>query len=841
MSSRRSHIHICSVLFIGIAIATPSVGLRQVHAQHTGVNADVSWSDGNRVAGQLEALDDRIVKVRSRVFRDPILIGRDKLQQISVPQDAQPNAVKLKHSLQLKDGSVIHGDVEALDQGDFQLQSPRFGTLVIPRDAVERVVNLESQLYEWRGSLSDWNSPQSDKSLSWNVNASDELSTQERDARAWMEMTLSSDFVLEISLQSKSIPDFAISFGEEPDASLRIATIGENVILGTATDFEVAHSFSKNDHEFTFLAEWDASSHTMMLHSSNGAKLASIRENVPSHKPGILIVNQGRDLSIRSMRISRSVSPEQSIPASAGKSDATSGRSTRRELDEFQQISKETIQFADGDSIRGRLIGLVDGHLKIFCQELRSTMTCSSMGFRRLTCEPRSDVSFNQVAGERLLKIGANRMRGTMRFGAREAAIWWKGRGTESEIRLDVRMPGLLSKSVEGSSGLDVSRWPDLLYLVNGDVIPCRFHSFRRGVASLSTPFHEELDLADSAMSGIDFEGSLHPRSHAFTRESRERMLTVPRSLRGAEFKNALLSPNGDLLRGELLNVNSSQIEFESKLEPILIDRSRVRSIVFLAPSSASKEHPEPDHDLSSNTSSISLRFVGGYRLTIDVDRVNALPGRESSLLGTSKHLGACSIEEGKIETIELGQTDPDPELARYSSWRTSPATEPRWKNNPMPSGPDRSLVGSKAPDFELAMLDGSEFKRSEHAGKLIVLDFWATWCGPCVKALPEYIQALSEFSPNDVLFLGVNATETPEVVRTFIKERQLASFNTLFDYDSSLSRSMQVNGIPHTVVIGPDGTILHEHVGYTSTAAEEIQSVVRQNLPSNLESDQSE
>ena len=80
-------------------------------------------------------------------------------------------------------------------------------------------------------------------------------------------------------------------------------------------------------------------------------------------------------------------------------------------------------------------------------------------------------------------------------------------------------------------------------------------------------------------------------------------------------------------------------------------------------------------------------------------------------------------------------------------------------------------------------------------------------------------------------MFLGVNSTETPDVVRSFIERKQLEGFNSLFDFDQSLMNGMGIGGIPHTVVIGPSGEVAHVHVGYTVGAAKEVAQIVRQLL----------
>ena len=140
-------------------------------------------------------------------------------------------------------------------------------------------------------------------------------------------------------------------------------------------------------------------------------------------------------------------------------------------------------------------------------------------------------------------------------------------------------------------------------------------------------------------------------------------------------------------------------------------------------------------------------------------------------------------------------------------------------------------MLGTVVEPFSLSTLQGETWNSQDHAGKVIILDFWATWCGPCIKSLPEYLSVASKYNTNDVVFLGVNTTETPEVVREFVVKQKLETFDSLFDFGGELTRRMQVSGIPHTVVIGPTGNIEHVHVGYSKNAAKELETKINKLL----------
>ncbi len=117
------------------------------------------------------------------------------------------------------------------------------------------------------------------------------------------------------------------------------------------------------------------------------------------------------------------------------------------------------------------------------------------------------------------------------------------------------------------------------------------------------------------------------------------------------------------------------------------------------------------------------------------------------------------------------------------------------------------------APDATLSLLDGSSVTLSSFAGsKVVVLDFWASWCGPCRKGLPMVQTVADYFTGRDVVFFAVNLGESAEAARGFFADNGL-TLPVALD-DGALSEAFGVSGIPHTVIIGRDGNIQSVHAG---------------------------
>ena len=123
-------------------------------------------------------------------------------------------------------------------------------------------------------------------------------------------------------------------------------------------------------------------------------------------------------------------------------------------------------------------------------------------------------------------------------------------------------------------------------------------------------------------------------------------------------------------------------------------------------------------------------------------------------------------------------------------------------------------LLGKPAPDFELAKRGGGKVNLAAYKDKdVVILDFWATWCGPCVRALPTIAKVAAKYRDKGVVFYAVDLEESPEDVEQFLKEQKL-DIPVLFDSDNAVAKLYQVSGIPQTVVIGKDGTVQVVHVG---------------------------
>jgi len=117
------------------------------------------------------------------------------------------------------------------------------------------------------------------------------------------------------------------------------------------------------------------------------------------------------------------------------------------------------------------------------------------------------------------------------------------------------------------------------------------------------------------------------------------------------------------------------------------------------------------------------------------------------------------------------------------------------------------------APDFTLEDLSGRRISLKDLRGKVVFLNFWATWCPPCVVEMPSMEELHKEFGNNGLVILAINFRETPEQVNAFAKKHKL-TFIMLLDSDGSVFELYQAWALPVTTIIGNGGEIVGRAMG---------------------------
>ncbi len=140
------------------------------------------------------------------------------------------------------------------------------------------------------------------------------------------------------------------------------------------------------------------------------------------------------------------------------------------------------------------------------------------------------------------------------------------------------------------------------------------------------------------------------------------------------------------------------------------------------------------------------------------------------------------------------------------------------------------SQVEGPAPDFTLKSLGGGNLKLSEHRGEVVMINFWASWCGPCRQEMPILEALYSQYKDLGFTILGVNVEEDAEAPRRLLQSIPV-SFPILLDADNRVSELYRVVAMPSTYLIDRDGNLRYFHAGYLPGFEQKYDAQIRELL----------
>jgi peroxiredoxin len=132
------------------------------------------------------------------------------------------------------------------------------------------------------------------------------------------------------------------------------------------------------------------------------------------------------------------------------------------------------------------------------------------------------------------------------------------------------------------------------------------------------------------------------------------------------------------------------------------------------------------------------------------------------------------------------------------------------------------------APAFTLTDLAGQQEALSQFKGQVVMVNFWATWCGPCQQEMPILDQMYKKYKPAGFTLIGVNVDKEAPPVKALL-DRKPVSFPVLLDPANQVSKAYNVNEMPSTVIVDRKGQIRYIHRGYHPGDENEYQDRIRQ------------
>lgn len=194
------------------------------------------------------------------------------------------------------------------------------------------------------------------------------------------------------------------------------------------------------------------------------------------------------------------------------------------------------------------------------------------------------------------------------------------------------------------------------------------------------------------------------------------------------------------------------------------------------------------------------------YDLTLSVDPQTHLIRRATADLTRNAKLDGAQVVKTALLTMDFTNVPAAPANSMAFVWSPPAGAQPL---DAASASAGSDIEGKPAPAFSLPGLDGQQVSNKSLLGSVYVMDFWATWCGPCVASLPHMDAIYKDFKGQGVKFFAVNLQEDKPTVEKFVNDTKLG-IPVLLDSDGSVCQKYDsAGGIPFTVVIGKDGKVL--------------------------------
>ncbi|HBJ35933.1 MAG TPA: hypothetical protein DDZ51_14530 [Planctomycetaceae bacterium] len=817
-----------------------------LHAEDTAPPTGVlRLNSGDYVAGNLTDADDRAqIAWQHPQFESPLIYKISDVQGAYFPSPKNSSLATGESAVEFHNGDVLFGKIAGSDDQTIRLENDKYGDLSVTRNRVQRV-------YRWNdgqgvtaidcGSLGDWDvGPAAGAWTEFGGN----LQTDQPDATLLHHLSIAGKSRIEIEIGWQGPPNFVAAFGVDPSdpetaaSAVRIEVWDQQVVAvwerDDRADIAVIGNVDQLNQQLRLTIDLDQAAARATFLSDKGQVLADVKVK-PKDTPALScfkLYNLSGTLTLSRLQVT------------GGDLELVEEFASEPEkVSEEDDQASEWVQLRTFDGIRltGTIESIRDEQVTIRPLVLAAAVVVPVGQIGRLSLMAAAQSSSHKLEpGVARLEADQIRLFGrltdlaksdspiAMRFqpiGSSEVVfrpsfsgrLVYQAPAPKAAVQTNPvaprpQRPAGLWDAITGVFGGNNEPQPPIrraMYLRTGEVIPCDIKQIDdEGVTFKSSMTTQTVVPQDQVRALQLLPGAKEP---VLDQLKRERLLTVPRMRKNNPPTHLIVATNGDVMRCRLKRLTNDVVEVETRLETIEIDRKVVSQILWL---DAVADEQKPDAAEPSPDRPLRAIMQDGNQMTLVPHGVE-----KTVIVGQHALLGAVRIELKQVRELLIGDVESlAPAETPYRNWRLADAPEPTipesgdGSDGPMP-GAGSPLVGKPAPDFSLDLLDGGKFTLSQQRGKIVVLDFWASWCGPCMQAMPMIDETVKAFDRDDILLVAVNLQETAEPIRAVLQRLKLDP-QVALDIDGVAAARYQANAIPQTVVIDQDGTVKRLFVG---------------------------
>ena len=703
------------------------------------------WKNGDILPGTLMESDLGTVCWASEYFSDNLVVDISVLDSILFPKQSAPPTEAFQINTTSDD--LWTADLIGADDNTFLFSSKRHGQVRVNRDAIYTLNRRESSNLIFDGSrLTAWESSKSDESkfpflldvdrrTTWGPNTAGHLQTNHAQASIFCAFNLPKRF--EIGLEFTSTgkpPGFVLAIGESTRKALRLETWADEIVVIQGVRFIRVLTFGRHQRSIRLRLMLDGIDRTLNVFDVTGRLLVSVQDLEPiAAKSGLFIRNRGRNLTIQRLSVYRQptegvrqpIDPSQPrvhlidgqvvyghLFVSEGTAYVLDAQGSRRNIDltQVDRIIQPRAEltatgglveliYADGTVLRGRVEQPKTDRVILQTTFADEPVTCMLAGASQLQLGQTAETRDSSKDADHLFHA-SGRLRGNVLFDGKDASpILWQSVGAKAPVRLaPAGEYGIKrsSKRVSQESLFDTERFPNMLHLKNGEVIPCQASSYDEKMLNFQSPFITERKIASLFVKGIEFKPSERPEPNeepstelewlrkAGNTEQKsslgidlgklERALTVPRFNRDNPPSHLLVAHTGDFKRGKLLTFNRQTIQFDSKLRKLTIPINRVARIIDV---SRSEEQPNTPVIVSNASNLVQITLADRSILIFE-----PLRSQDGVLFGHSPIYGAVTVPVNSLHYLHFGGYKGESLKPVFEEWVVRPGKEPEFGSN---------------------------------------------------------------------------------------------------------------------------------------------------------------